>query len=502
MKRLISLAAVIAILLSAVCFGVSAEAETAYDVLFEGISEFSENIDISAFGFDSDELGACMDDLMHNEPMLFHCSGAFSYYYDLHTGMVTKVVPEYTMTESEYREACAFVNAEIEKILDCIPQGLDDSLKALYLHDYLLVSFEYDLDYSIYDIYNMLKSGKSVCMGYALLYDELLTRIGIESCAVLSPATSLNHMWNEIKINGEWYHVDITWDDPVSDVFGRACHQNFLTCDSCTTQNHDNCVFITENVCDSTDYEKVGWRWIDSPFAFVGDTVYALDNDKLVEFDIYDSELTTVETLLDKGWYATDGRYLGYCSGFGGYGEMLYYNTPDSIICYNPQNGVSAPVFTPEEGIIVGMYLNGNELHYLLSSTGYNEHGVEYTLTVSGVPEQDESTPDESTPDESTPDESVSDESVPDESVPDESTPDESVPDESTPEYEPGVGGDANGDGKLDQYDYIYVKRIYFGTITVSDADRVRADVNNDSIINTYDYILVKRAYFGTYSFV
>ncbi len=67
------------------------------------------------------------------------------------------------------------------------------------------------------------------------------------------------------------------------------------------------------------------------------------------------------------------------------------------------------------------------------------------------------------------------------------------VPD---PEY---TLGDINSDGAINQYDYILVKRHYFGTRYLTDDEMLPADVNKDGAINQYDYILIKRHYFGTY---
>ncbi|MBR6783340.1 MAG: DUF1080 domain-containing protein [Clostridia bacterium] len=72
-----------------------------------------------------------------------------------------------------------------------------------------------------------------------------------------------------------------------------------------------------------------------------------------------------------------------------------------------------------------------------------------------------------------------------------------------TVEPEPeGLLGDVNNDGKIDQYDYILVKRHYFETRVLTDDEFTRADVNGDSKVDQYDYILIARHYFGTYTIV
>ncbi len=60
--------------------------------------------------------------------------------------------------------------------------------------------------------------------------------------------------------------------------------------------------------------------------------------------------------------------------------------------------------------------------------------------------------------------------------------------------------GDVNFDGKINQYDYILVRRSYFGTYPLSSAEFAAADVNKDEVVNQYDYILISRHYFGTYT--
>ena len=59
--------------------------------------------------------------------------------------------------------------------------------------------------------------------------------------------------------------------------------------------------------------------------------------------------------------------------------------------------------------------------------------------------------------------------------------------------------GDVNDDGVVNQYDYILVKRHYFGTRVLSETEIKPADVNGDNKVDQYDYILICRHYFGTY---
>ncbi len=57
--------------------------------------------------------------------------------------------------------------------------------------------------------YSMVCLNETVCAGYAATMQLLMNAVGIDAIVVTSP----NHAWNAVKIHGEWYLVDVTWDD-------------------------------------------------------------------------------------------------------------------------------------------------------------------------------------------------------------------------------------------------------------------------------------------------
>ena len=74
------------------------------------------------------------------------------------------------------------------------------------------------------------------------------------------------------------------------------------------------------------------------------------------------------------------------------------------------------------------------------------------------------------------------------------------LPGESAPATVDIALGDVNMDGKIDQYDYILVKRHYFATRLLNEVELELADVNNDDVVDQYDYILLCRHYFETFT--
>lgn len=120
-----------------------------------------------------------------------------------------------------YRETKAqtySVNAKIAEVLT----EMNISEKTTYqkiklIHDYIVNRNTYDLTYQKYTAYNALIEKSSVCQGYALLAYKMLTEAGVPTKIITGYGKGVAHAWNIVKLNGVWYNLDCTWDDPVTD---------------------------------------------------------------------------------------------------------------------------------------------------------------------------------------------------------------------------------------------------------------------------------------------
>lgn len=109
------------------------------------------------------------------------------------------------------------------KILSQMPQGRSDYEKALFMHDHLIGHCRYDSaskgrddHHYCHTAYGCIVQGKAVCAGYAAAYQYLLQKCGIP-CGVVSGIAKGSHAWNYVQLAGDYYWVDVTWDDPVFD---------------------------------------------------------------------------------------------------------------------------------------------------------------------------------------------------------------------------------------------------------------------------------------------
>ena len=90
--------------------------------------------------------------------------------------------------------------------------------KAVWLHDWLIDRMEYDSTLKWSSAESALTRGLGTCQSYESAYSSLLTKAGIENAETRD--TTDGHTWNAVKLDGEWYQIDATWDDSDNNWYG------------------------------------------------------------------------------------------------------------------------------------------------------------------------------------------------------------------------------------------------------------------------------------------
>jgi len=133
-----------------------------------------------------------------------------------------------------------------------LPNGTQYDL-ALWLHDWLIDHCDYDS--SATGVYCSAEGvffyGKGTCAAYRAAYKMLLDRVGIENAR----CTGNGHEWNAVKLDGNWYQIDATWDDvDYSEAFSYYRHLYFGLNDAlmhCVHSDHS-----TDPACPSDSLEQ------------------------------------------------------------------------------------------------------------------------------------------------------------------------------------------------------------------------------------------------------
>lgn len=151
-----------------------------------------------------------------------------SFIYDGSTNLCLSLVLRYNNHFSNLDKEMPLFLEAAQAYLNGMPSGSDYE-KELYLHDMLIRSTTYT--YSCIDEqngYTALVEGRGVCAGYAFALQYLLMRAGIQSYYVVGDSGG-DHAWNMVKIDGKWYFLDATWDDPLTGSGSDSVYSPFHT---------------------------------------------------------------------------------------------------------------------------------------------------------------------------------------------------------------------------------------------------------------------------------
>ena len=119
-------------------------------------------------------------------------------------------------TSSMYYDAEDKIRVEREKL------GVKDSdldeVKVRKIHDYIVNNYDYGESAGSGNLNMCVAKGitKFQCSGYASLFRYLCEDYGLECVPVYGTGSGQNHIWNKVKVNGEWKYIDVTWDDNTS----------------------------------------------------------------------------------------------------------------------------------------------------------------------------------------------------------------------------------------------------------------------------------------------
>lgn len=119
----------------------------------------------------------------------------------------------YTLEKQEYLNRIVDFCNLIEDIINgYVTHPQDDALTAMQLYAYVVNSMTYELDYNLC-VYDAFLTGTAYCQTYAGAYQFLLWQMGIPCWLSAYVSQQEGHMWNIVLLDGEYYHMDPTWED-------------------------------------------------------------------------------------------------------------------------------------------------------------------------------------------------------------------------------------------------------------------------------------------------
>lgn len=141
-------------------------------------------------------------------------------------------------TSSQNSKEMDLAKGIIKKI---IKSGMNDFDKVKAINDYMILNVSYDMENykkhtipaSSYTALGAMEKKIAVCAGYAKMFSALAIAAGLECTYITGDTPYGYHAWNQVKVDGKWYNIDVTWNDPDCETkesghYYCGCYEYFL----------------------------------------------------------------------------------------------------------------------------------------------------------------------------------------------------------------------------------------------------------------------------------
>ena len=352
----------------------AADRSGAAEAIEQGYETGSETIELKEYDLGEDDLREIFYDLKNNNHLPWYAN-TFRYTYNSDTGVILSMTPENldetTYSRNEYERAVAQVLAE------AVLPGMSQWQIVLSVHDYFVSHYRYDESYTFYEGYDLLVGETAVCEGYARAYMDVLKRAGLE--VIYASSESMNHAWNLVKIGNEWYHVDVTWDDPTSDCYGKVRHHHFLLDDeTISDEEHEHYDWVTSQTADSSDLTSDAfWLGVESAICYESASVSYLRKTDGTQMRIYrrneqTGELTEL-VCIEEGYIDVGrGSYHYENWGLSLWNGKLYFSDMANVYSMNTDGSDLTTIYTYDaeaNGLFIrGSFVDDGIIHITLDN--------------------------------------------------------------------------------------------------------------------------------------
>lgn len=192
------------------------------------------------------------------------------------TGTVVNYEFETTVPQESRESMRAQLEAAADECINLIWSEASDYQKIKFVYEYIIDTTGYDSQGpDTQNIQSALLYHSSVCAGYSKAFQYILNRMGM-FCTYITGTIKDggDHGWNMVRIDGNYYYVDVTWGDPVfmnqvEGASGSRTNYNYLCCtemDLFKTHTPDDSVELPECTSDAYNYYKLNgyyYEWFD-----------------------------------------------------------------------------------------------------------------------------------------------------------------------------------------------------------------------------------------------
>lgn len=195
-----------------------------YDLVLNAINDFVGEVNDFSSSVTDTQIKKIVDYVQRDHPELFWFRHGATFCFDADTHILHKLELTYCMTREEAENRRQKIETAVNSFLTAVDNRMSDYEVTLRIYENMIKLVDYDtiglenekeseascdIPDDLRSIYGVFVNKKAVCAGYAKAFQYLLNKCGIECTYV----TSDTHAWNLIKLEGDYYHIDVTWGD-------------------------------------------------------------------------------------------------------------------------------------------------------------------------------------------------------------------------------------------------------------------------------------------------
>lgn len=361
-------------------FSLDENEKQAVEALIQGIYNWKTSVNLSSYKIDVSRISHVVWAAIHENPELCYVDSTYSYNYFSYAGTsyVVSVNFSYMYTKDNVKLVLDAIEKEKAKVVAMVNDSMTDLEKLMIVHNYIVLNHEYDDNYNVYNIYGFFTQRTGVCSAYTKAMTYLLRAVGVE-CS-FATSIEMDHTWNLVKIDGSWYHVDATWDDPNDDV-GYCSYKYFLKSDSYFENYGGHYDWEAYYAATSAWYDNYYFEDYTTPFLYKNGEWYVQKRGSLYKIKHLKyggaEEVFTPECKYASEWYPA------YDMCFAVYGDSFIFNANNSIYVVN-LNDYAEPrcILTYETKYheVYSLMVDGSTLRYQTGSySAVDTHTLDIT---------------------------------------------------------------------------------------------------------------------------
>lgn len=211
----------------------------AYSELLQGALKCKSAIRLYDLNITTSDLKKVFWACDYDNPLLFNIKDGYS--ATCYGERIADVNIKYCKTAAQTADTLKKIEQATADVLDEAKKLSSDAERVRLFHDWIINRTVYTLKGESYisETDGPILYGKALCEGYSRAFSYLCQSVGIECVCISGTADGGGHMWNMVKVDGKWYHIDVTWDDPLTSTGEQVLRSNyFLLSDAQMLKDH------------------------------------------------------------------------------------------------------------------------------------------------------------------------------------------------------------------------------------------------------------------------